>query len=133
LTGIVIDTSAVIAILRGEPEKAAFVEAIEAAHPRLISAVSLQEASMAALGGGADHRAFALVDALLASLAIDTAPYDADMAALAREAFAAFGKGRHSAGLNMGDCASYALARAAGFPLLFKGADFARTDIRSAL
>ena len=50
-----------------------------------------------------------------------------------REAFAAFGKWRHSAGLNMGDCASYALARAAGFPLLFKGADFARTDIRSAL
>ena len=64
---------------------------------------------------------------------IQVAPFDADMAALARDAFVRFGKGRHPAGLNMGDCASYALAKATDLPLLFKGDDFTLTGVRSAL
>jgi ribonuclease VapC len=70
---------------------------------------------------------------LIRNLPIEIVPHDADLAILAREAFLRFGKGRHAARLNCGDCASYALAKSRGVPLLFKGADFAQTDIAPAL
>jgi ribonuclease VapC len=72
-------------------------------------------------------------DLFIAAAGIELIPVDADQAQIAREAFRRYGKGRSPAGLNYGDCFSYALAKATGLPLLFKGADFARTDIESAL
>ena len=77
--------------------------------------------------------AWAEVERLMADAAIEVAPFTAGQAALAREGWRRFGKGRHPAGLNLGDCFSYALARERGEPLLFKGEDFARTDVRRAL
>ena len=69
----------------------------------------------------------------MAGAGIEVAPFTAEQAALAREGWRRFGKGRHAAGLNLGDCFAYALAQERGEPLLFKGEDFARTDVRRAL
>jgi ribonuclease VapC len=69
----------------------------------------------------------------MAAVGMELAPLDADQAQIARQAFRQFGKGRHPAALNLGDCFSYALAKASGFPLLFKGKDFKKTDIQTAL
>jgi len=125
-----VDTSAIIAILRNEPEKERFVDAILAASPRLMSAVSLQEAGMVIAGRFGDEAAWEPLDALLARMGIEIVAHDGALAGLARTAFLRFGKGRHAAGLNFGDCASYALAKATDVPLLFKGEDFGRTDVR---
>jgi ribonuclease VapC len=133
LTAIVVDTSAVIAILKDEPEKDRFVEAILAASPRLMSAVSLQEAGMVIAGRHGNEAAWEPLDALLVRLNLEIVAHDAALAGLARRAFLRFGKGRHASGLNFGDCASYALAKAHNLPLLFKGEDFARTDIAQAV
>jgi ribonuclease VapC len=132
LTAIVVDTSAVVAILRDEPEKDRFVDAILAASPRLMSAVSLQEAGMVIAGQCGDEATWEPLDALLARLDVEIVAHDAALAGIARTAFLRFGKGRQSSGLNFGDCASYALAKAHNIPLLFKGDDFARTDIATA-
>ena len=129
---MVVDTSALIAILLGEPEaeslKAALSEAVEPS----ISAVSLFEARMVMTArlGPAGREA---LDAIIVELAITVLPFDAKHASVATDAFLAYGKGRHPAGLNFGDCCAYALAQATGRPLLFKGDDFAQTDIASAL
>ena len=74
-----------------------------------------------------------LLDALIGRAKIEIVPFDAEQAAIARAAFLKYGKGRHPAALNFGDCAAYALAKSKGAPLLYKGADFAKTDIVSAL
>jgi ribonuclease VapC len=132
LTAIVVDTSALIAILRDEVEKDRFVDAIVAATPWLMSAVSLQEAAMVIAGRAGDETAWEPVDALLDRLDVEIVAHDEALAGIAREAFLRFGKGRHPARLNFGDCASYALAKANNMPLLFKGADFPRTDIVAA-
>jgi ribonuclease VapC len=132
LTGIVVDTSAIIAILRGESEKDRFVDAILAASPRLMSAVSLQEARMVVCGRFGGGAAWEPLDALLARLDMEIVAHDAALARIAREAFLRFGKGRHPARLNFGGCAAYALAYGNDLPLLFKGEDFARTDIVAA-
>lgn len=132
MTAIVLDTSAVIAILRHEPEKDRFVDAILAASPRLMSAVSLQEAGMVIAGRHGDEAMWEPLDALLVRLDVEIVAHDVALARIARTAFLRFGKGRHSARLNFGDCASYALAKAHGVPLLFKGEDFAQTDIAPA-
>jgi ribonuclease VapC len=129
LTAIVVDTSAIVAILRDEPEKDRFVDAILAATPRLISAVSLQEAGMVIAGRFGDEAAWEPLDALLARLDVEVVAHDAALARIARVAFLRFGKGRHPSRLNFGDCASYALAKAYGAPLLFKGEDFGLTDV----
>ena len=126
---LVIDTSALIAILRGEAEKDAFVDAILTASPRLLSAVSLQEAGMVLAGRDGSAGVWEALDELLALLDIQIIPHDVTLARHAREAFQRFGKGRHPAGLNFGDCAAYALAKAQKAPLLFKGNDFSRTDL----
>ena len=132
MTAIVVDTSAVVAILRDEPEKDRFVDAILAASPRLISAVSVQEAGMVIAGRHGGEAIWEPLDALLVRLDVEIVAHDAALARVARMAFLRFGKGRHPARLNFGDCASYALAKAHNVPLLFKGDDFARTDIAAA-
>lgn len=129
MTAIVVDTSAIIAILRNEPEKDRFVDAILTASSRFMSAVSLQEAGIVIAGRHGDAAAWEPLDALVARLNLEIVAHDAALARIAREAFLRFGKGRHQARLNFGDCAAYALARSNGLALLFKGEDFVRTDI----
>jgi ribonuclease VapC len=125
---MVIDTSAIIAILFDEPERASFNERIAAAGTRMMSMVSYVEAAVVMLrrkqdAGLADLETF-LRDADIVQVSVDRR-----QAELAIEAYRKFGKGRHRAGLNIGDCFAYALAKATGEPLLFKGDDFGRTDI----
>src|SRR4051794_33293459 len=122
-----------IAILRSEPEKDRFVDTILAASSRFMSAVNLQEAGMVIAGRFGDDAVWEPLDALLARLEIEIVAHDAALATIAREAFLRFGKGRHPAGLNFGDCAAYALAKTNNLPLLFKGGDFIQTDIVSAV
>lgn len=130
---IAIDTSALIAIFRLEPEADRFIRAIVEADQRIMSAVSLLETSMVMSGRAGDREAFEPLDAFLLEAGIEIIPYDSEQAALAREAILRFGKGRHRAGLNFGDCASYALAKARRAALLFKGDDFSQTDVARAL
>jgi ribonuclease VapC len=125
---MVIDTSALAAIFFREPERDAFRAAIIAASTRLMSAATVLEAGIVIEGrkGGAAGREF---DLFIVRVQIKIVPVDADLAELARSAWRRYGKGRHPAGLNFGDCFSYALAKATGEPLLAKGGDFAGTDI----
>ncbi len=129
---MVIDTSALIALLRLEPEADAFAQAIEADPRRLISAVTKLEARMVALGRFGPAAA-ADLDALVATIAPIVVPFDDHHADIARDAFARYGKGRHKAALNFGDCAAYALAVAEAEPLLFKGTDFGATDVERVI
>lgn len=130
---IVLDTSALVAILTDEPERRVFNEAIEGAPVRLLSAATLLEAKMVLFAryGGAGVNA---LDAFLSRADIRVEPVTAAQAELAFEAFRRFGRGTgHPAHLNYGDCFSYALARENAAPLLFKGGDFGQTDIETAL
>jgi len=130
---LIVDTSAVIAILRTEPEAAAFVEAIEAADAVRISAASYVEmgAVVDSLRNPSESRRF---DEFLREAEVQLEPVSSEQAYLARAAYRDFGKGSsHPARLNYGDCFAYALAKARREPLLYKGGDFALTDIRSAL
>lgn len=125
---MVLDTSALLAVLLNEPEAPAFRLALEADPVRLLSAASLVEASIVIevrVGepGGRE------LDLLIHKAAIEVVAVDAAQADLARHAYRQFGKGRHPAGLNYGDCFAYALAQSAGEPLLCKGDDFSRTDV----
>ncbi|MGE5155355.1 MAG: type II toxin-antitoxin system VapC family toxin [Bdellovibrio bacteriovorus] len=128
---MVIDPSALVAILQDEPERRAFNELIENSPNRRLSTPSLVELSIVV---EARHGAEGIrdLDLFIATAEIELVPFDAAQARIAREAFRRFGKGRHPAGLNLGDCFSYALARAVDEPLLFKGADFPLTDVRVA-
>ena len=98
-----------------------------------MSSVSLQEASMVLAGRHADAMAWKELDRIILDLELEIVAHSAELARIAREAFLRFGKGRHPARLNCGDCASYALAKSLNIPLLFKGTDFAKTDIVPAL
>ena len=125
---MVIDTSAFLAILQDEPERASFTKAIEAAAVRRTSAATFLEASIVLESRhGADG--VRLLDVLIESASIEVVAVDFAQAKIARRAFAHFGKGRHPAGLNYGDCFAYALARQLGEPLLCEGEDFSRTDL----
>jgi ribonuclease VapC len=128
---MVIDTSALLAILRDEPERRRFNELIEASPQRLISAATLLETGIVLEARGGESAGREL-DLFLHRARLEIVPVDADQAELARSAFRKYGKGRHPAGLNFGDCFSYALARSAGEPLLYKGSDFSQTDITAA-
>ena len=130
---IVADTSAIVAIAFAEPERAAFVQALEGADRVLISTVSVVEARIV-VHGRRGQRAVVLVDDLIRLPMFElVAPGPAEVDA-AYAAFVAFGKGSgHAAGLNFGDVFSYALAKVRGLPLLYKGDDFSETDIASAL
>jgi ribonuclease VapC len=127
----VLDTSAILAILLDEPERATFTRLIEQDQTRLVSAATLVEVSIVieSRKGEPGRR---LLERFLDLTAAEIAPVTADQAAIACDAFRRYGKGRHPAGLNLGDVFAYALARATGEPLLFKGNDFTRTDIASA-
>jgi ribonuclease VapC len=128
---MVVDTSALLAILQDEAERRRFNEAIESADARRISAATLVETSIVvdARFGAEGLRS---LDRLIEVAGIEVVPVDLDQARVAREAWRRFGKGRHAAALNFGDCFSYALASVVHEPLLFKGEDFARTDIARA-
>ena len=123
-----LDTSAILAVLLDEPEHAQFVDRIEQADRRLVSTMTVLEAAMVLEGRKGDDAGHDL-DLFLERGAIEIVPFDQEQLAYARTAFRRFGKGRHSAGLNFGDCASYALAQVSGEPLLFKGTDFGATDV----
>ncbi len=125
---MVIDTSALIAIVQKEPEAEIFVRAIVGDTRRLVSVVSALEAETVAYGRAGED-GVVLLELLLQKLRCETAPCSLDHLVAARRAFRRFGKGRHPAGLNLGDCFPYALARVTGEPLLFKGDDFSLTDI----
>ena len=129
---MIIDTSALVAILRDEPEARHFAEAIEGADERRISAATYVEVG-AVIDGGRDPVASRLVDRLLDTAQIVIEPVTEAQARIAREAYRDFGKGSgHAARLNFGDCFAYALAKATGEPLLFKGDDFGQTDVVAA-
>lgn len=126
---MIIDTSAVFAILRAEPDAATFASAIEQATVRRLSAASFVEAA-AVIDGSRDPVASRKLDDLLAEAEISIVPVTATQAHLARDAYRDFGRGSgHPARLNFGDCFAYALAKESGEPLLFKGDDFTHTDI----
>ena len=129
---MVIDTSAFLAILQDEPDRHSFTEAIAAAGVRRTSAATFLETSMVLESRhGADG--VRALDLLFESAGIEVVAVDIAQAKIARRAFADFGKGRHPAGLNYGDCFAYALARHLGEPLLCKGGDFSRTDLALVL
>lgn len=123
-----LDTSAILAILQDEPERAEFLSLIERASRRLISTVSVLEAAMV-LEGRKGEDAGADLDLFLHRASIEAVAFDEEQLLAARSAYRRFGKGRHAAGLNFGDCAAYALACCSGEPLLSKGTDFAATDV----
>jgi ribonuclease VapC len=130
---VIIDTSALIAILRDEPDASQFAEAIEAARERRMSAATYVELG-AVIDGARDPVASRRVDELIDVAQIKIEPVTSTQARIAREAYRDFGKGSgHAAGLNFGDCFAYALAREIGEPLLFKGGDFAQTDVTPAI
>jgi ribonuclease VapC len=129
---MVIDTSALLALLLDEPEAEAFRAAVEEDPVRLVSAATLLETAIVievrkGVPGGRE------LDALMKAAEVEVVAVDADHAAEARRAYRRFGRGRHAAALNFGDVFAYALARVSGEPLLFKGEDFARTDVRRIL
>jgi ribonuclease VapC len=128
---VVLDTSAVVAILLGEPERERFIELVANAADPVISAATLVESSIVMLAKTGTDGVNDL-DELLSAAAVRCVAVDSAQAGLARDAYARFGKGRSPAGLNYGDCFSYALARATKKPLLCKGEDFTLTDIAIA-
>lgn len=129
---MVIDTSALIAILADEPDAARFEAAMASDPVRSVSAGTLLETSIVieARYGEAGGRE---LDLLLHKAQIEVVPFDQEQAELARDAYRRYGKGCHAAALNYGDCFAYALCAVRGEPLLFKGDDFAQVDVRSAL
>ncbi len=125
---MVLDTSALLALLLDEPEAEEFRAAVEEDTIRLVSAATLLETALVievrkGEPGGRE------LDALVHKAEVVVVPVDAEHVSEARKAYRRFGKGRHAAGLNFGDVFAYALARTSGEPLLFKGDDFAKTDI----
>ena len=129
---MVIDTSAVLAILLDEPESPEIRRAIEDDPLRLMSSATLLETSIVIEARFGDHGGREL-DLLLHTAQVEIVPVDREQAEIARDGYRAYGKGRHRAALNFGDCFSYALARTTGEPLLFKGDDFAHTDVKAVI
>ena len=127
---MVVDTSALIAIALDEPERASFLDAIERDPIRLISAASVLEVGIV-VESRAGTEAGDDLDELITALGLQIEPVTEVQIRIARRAWRAYGKGRHPAGLNFGDCFAYALAKHSGEPLLFKGNDFPQTDVDS--
>jgi ribonuclease VapC len=129
---MVIDTSALLAIIFLEPEARHFARLIQAASKPLLSAANLLEASILI----ESRRGIAkrdLFDAFVDQSGIRIEPVTRAQVLIARDAYRRFGKGKHPAGLNFGDCFAYALATERNLPLLFKGDDFPQTDLHPAL
>lgn len=130
---MIVDSSALIALLMGEPESEAIADALDRADHVAISAATLVEAAVAA-DGTRDPVRSARFDAIIDALSPEVVPLTAEQAAIARQAYRDYGRGSgHPARLNLGDCFSYALAKHRREPLLYIGDDLARTDLRSAL
>ena len=129
LDTVVLDTSALMAVLLGEPESAACAAVLGSEARLLISAGTLAEALIVA----SNRRIGTEMAALVAEGGVEVVPVTAATAARVAEAYAAWGRGHHPAGLNFGDCFAYALARETSFPLLYVGQDFARTDVAAAV
>ncbi len=128
---MIVETSALLAIIFDEEEARSFVIAIHRDAVRLISSASVLEAAIVLqrrFGKGGDTE----LDPLVESLRLEVRPVDLDQLRWARFAFETYGRGRHPAKLNFGDCFSYALAKTTGESLLYKGSDFAQTDLKSA-
>jgi ribonuclease VapC len=128
---MVIDTSAIVAILRGEPPAERLEKSIVTDPVRLVPATCVLEARMVMVSRRGEH-ALAEVDLWLSKIEAEIIPVDADLVDLATQAWLIYGKGRHPAGLNFADCFSYALAKRADDALLFIGEDFKQTDIEAA-
>jgi ribonuclease VapC len=126
---MVLDTSAIIAVLLSEPERDDFVRIISSGSPLAISVVTLQEAAIVIAGKKQKAEAAQLVDDLVQDLNVEVVPLDVASALGAREAYFRFGRGYHPAALNFADCFAYALAKMRAEPLLFKGKDFPMIDI----
>ncbi len=126
---IVIDSSALIAIILGEAGSGALQDCLRNAGRPVISAATLTECLIVAGSRGVED----LVQRIVTGTPIAIIPHDEELAYLAAEAHRRFGRGKHPAQLNFGDCFAYALAKARDLPLLYVGEDFARTDVRSAL
>lgn len=130
---MIVDTSAIIAILRNEPDAMAFAQAMEQASIRRISAATYVECA-AVIDGSRDPVASRRFDEFFREAELIVEPVTEKHAKIARQAYRDFGKGSgHPAQLNFGDCFAYALAHETGEPLLFKGGDFTCTDLISAL
>lgn len=130
---MIVDASAILAMMLKEPEESVFADHIgECAGEMVISPINYLEVSLRIDRGGTPQLSAAL-DPLLASFGIRIATIGPEQALLAREAYQRYGKGNHPAKLNLGDCFAYALSRARGEPLLFKGDDFRQTDVEAAL
>jgi ribonuclease VapC len=132
---MIVDTSALIAIAWDEPERGRFEDAMEADPVRLVSAASVLEGAIVMMrraGRAAAPEAVARFHELLDQLGLQIEPVTAGQIRIAETAYSSFGKGLHPAGLNFGDCFAYALAKEAGEPILFKGDDFAHTDLTRA-
>jgi ribonuclease VapC len=127
---MVVDSSVLLAILRKEPEAARFTRAILRDSVRLISAANLLEAGIV-IDNQAGPSAGRRLDAFIERARIGIEPVTEQQVRIARQAYLDFGRGNHPAGLNFGDCFAYALAKATGEPLLFKGADFEQTDVNA--
>ena len=125
---MVIDTSAIVAILRSEPAAKRLEGALAVDQVRLIPATCVLEARMVLVSRRGEH-VLAEIDLWINKIAADIIPVDADLVDLATQAWLTFGKGRHPASLNFADCISYALAKRTEEPLLFIGNDFVQTDI----
>jgi ribonuclease VapC len=125
---MVVDTSALLAIFLAEPERKSFLESILQAETRMISAATVLEAGIVleARRGESAGREF---DLFVVRANLQIVPVDSEQAEIARSAWRKYGKGRHPAAFNFGDCFAYALAKALGEPLLAKGTDFAATDV----
>lgn len=130
---MILDTSALMAILAKEADAPRFIEAISGSADGIaLSAATLVEATMVAEGRGGPALGLQL-DSLLRRIGAEIVPVGAREAETAREGWRRYGKGRHKAGLNLGDCFAYALAKERDETLLFKGEDFAQTDVKRAL
>lgn len=128
---MIVDTSALVAVILGEPDAERYLDAMAAADELSVSAASLVEA-LIVVEAKQGPEASDDLQALLAELEAQVEPLDESQAILASRAWRRFGKGRHPAGLNLGDTFAYALATATGRPLLYKGADFDATDVAKA-
>lgn len=126
---IIVDTSALVAVLAREPERELFLKTLAKSHV-LLPATCLLELNMV-LSSRNPVLVGSFIDEFLASFEIAITAITPEIARAAREAFLRYGKGRHPAGLNFGDCFSYAVAKDLDAPLLFKGTDFAKTDVRT--
>jgi ribonuclease VapC len=127
---MVLDTSALLAILTGEVAADRLVQAVDADRTRLVSAATVVEAALVLLGRYGEAGELQL-DRLLRAIGAEVVPVGEEQAVIARDAALRFGRGRHAAALHFGDCFSYALSVARGEPLLFVGDDFSKTDVEA--